>query len=91
MSSVKCRAFCLGLNVIEYHESSKTWLYKMRPLYWWPNLIVDYSSCSCRQVINSNDIMALEMGNIELMVKLQVSTNIHDQRVVHRQFTPDTR
>ena len=35
--------------------------------------------------------MAMEMGNIELMVKLQVSTNIHDQRVVHRQFTPDTR
>ena len=34
--------------------------------------------------------MAMEMGNIELMVKLQVSTHIHDQRVVHRQFTPDT-
>ena len=34
--------------------------------------------------------MAMEMGNIELMVKLQVSTYIHDQRVVHRQFTPDT-
>ena len=35
--------------------------------------------------------MTMEMGNIELMVKLQVSTYIHDQRVVHRQFTPDTR
>ena len=34
--------------------------------------------------------MAMEMGNIELMVKLQVFTYIHDQRVVHRQFTPDT-
>ena len=31
------------------------------------------------------------MGNIELMVKLQVFTYIHDQRVVHRQFTPDTQ
>ena len=35
--------------------------------------------------------MAMEMGNIELMVKLQVFTYIHDQRVVHRQFTPDTQ
>ena len=35
--------------------------------------------------------MAMEIGNIELMVKLQVFTYIHDQRVVHRQFTPDTR
>ena len=33
----------------------------------------------------------MEMGNIELMVKLQVFTYIHDQRVVHRQFTPDTQ
>ena len=35
--------------------------------------------------------IAMEMGNIELMVKLQVFRYIHDQRVVHRQFTPDTR
>ena len=34
--------------------------------------------------------MAMGMGNIELMVKLQVFTYIHDQCVVHRQFTPDT-
>ena len=34
---------------------------------------------------------AMEMGNIEKMVKLQVFTYIHDQRVVHRQFTPDTQ
>ena len=33
----------------------------------------------------------MEIGNIELMVKLQVFTYTHDQRVVHRQFTPDTR
>ena len=30
--------------------------------------------------------MAMEMSNIESMVKLQVFTYIHDQRVVHRQF-----
>ena len=36
-------------------------------------------------------IMAMEMGNIELMVKLQVYTYIHDQRAVHGQFTPDTQ
>ena len=35
--------------------------------------------------------MAMEMGNIELMVKSQVFTDIHDQRVVHRQFTPVTQ
>ena len=35
--------------------------------------------------------IAMEMDNIELMAKLQVFTYIHDQRVVHRQFTPDTR
>ena len=35
--------------------------------------------------------MAMEMANMELMVKLQVFTYIHDQRVVHRQFTPDTQ
>ena len=35
--------------------------------------------------------IAMEMGNIELMVKLQMLTYIHNQRVVHRQFTPDTR
>ena len=35
--------------------------------------------------------MAMEMGNIELMVQLQVFTYIRDQRVVHRQITPDTR
>ena len=29
------------------------------------------------------NIMAMEMGNIELMVKLQVFTYIHDQCVVH--------
>ena len=32
--------------------------------------------------------MAMEMDNIELMVELQVFTHIHDQRAVHRQFTP---
>ena len=37
------------------------------------------------------DDMAMEMGNIELMVKLQVFTHIHDQRAVHKQFTPDTQ
>ena len=36
-------------------------------------------------------IMAIEVGNIELMVTLQVVTYIHDQRVVHRQFTPATQ
>ena len=35
--------------------------------------------------------MAMEMDNIELMVELQVFRNIHDQRAVHRQFTPDTQ
>ena len=35
--------------------------------------------------------MAMEMGNIELMVKLQVFTYIHDQRAGHRQFTPVTQ
>ena len=35
--------------------------------------------------------MVMEMGNIELMVKLQVFAYIHDQCVVHKQFTPDTR
>ena len=35
--------------------------------------------------------MAMEMGNIELMVKLQVMAYIHDHRVVHIQFTPDTQ
>ena len=34
--------------------------------------------------------MAMELSNIELMVSLQVFTYIHDQRVVHRQFTPVT-
>ena len=38
----------------------------------------------------SDEYMAMEMGNIELMVKLQVFTYIHDQHVVHRQFTPIT-
>ena len=33
----------------------------------------------------------MEMGNIELMVNLQVFTYIYDQRVVHRQFTPVTQ
>ena len=37
------------------------------------------------------DAKAMVMGNIELTVKLQVFTYIHDQRVVHRQFTPDTQ
>ena len=45
---------------------------------------------NCTGSVNT-DSMAMEMGNIELMVKLQVFTYIHDQRVVHRQFTPDTR
>ena len=35
--------------------------------------------------------MAMEMGNIELMVTLQVFTHIHDQRAVYRQFTPGAR
>ena len=35
--------------------------------------------------------MAMEMVNIELMVKLQVFTYIHDQSVVHRKFTPVTQ
>ena len=35
--------------------------------------------------------MAMEMDKIELMVELQVFTHIHDQRVVHRQFIPDTQ
>ena len=35
--------------------------------------------------------MAMEMDNIELMVELQVFRHIHDQRAVHRQFTPDTQ
>ena len=35
--------------------------------------------------------MVMEMGNIELMAKLQVFTYIHDQRVVHKQFTPVTQ
>ena len=33
----------------------------------------------------------MEMDNIELMVKLQVFTYIHDQGVVHRQFTSVTQ
>ena len=45
----------------------------------------------CPAGTSRSSTMAMEMGNIELMVKLQVSTYIHDQRVVHRQFTPDTR
>ena len=39
----------------------------------------------------ASKIMAMEMDNIELVVELQVFTHIHDQRVVHRQFTPDTQ
>ena len=35
--------------------------------------------------------MAMEMDKTELMVELQVFTHIHDQRVVHRQFIPDTQ
>ena len=35
--------------------------------------------------------MAMEMGNIELMVKLQVFTYIHEQCVIHTQFTPVTQ
>ena len=37
------------------------------------------------------EIMAMEMDNIELVVELQVFTHFHDQRAVHRQFTPDTQ
>ena len=41
--------------------------------------------------ISTRGIMAMEMDKIELMVELQVFTHIHDQRVVHRQFIPDTQ
>ena len=38
-----------------------------------------------------NECMAMEMGNIKLMVKSQVFIYIRGQRVVHRQFTPVTQ
>ena len=58
---------------------------KPRCHYWWQRWHHG-NSRFCVYVI-----MAMEKGNIELMVKLQVFTYIHDQSVVHRQFTPDTR
>ena len=87
-----CNNGCYGciivMSYIEINKAVSQWLLTF-------NLCVSVTwplTCALRiPCTHAPEIMAMEMDNIELMVELQVFRHIHDQRAVHRQFTPDTQ